>query len=51
MDPLLRTRPPERPILLVVDALDEALAPGRRNIVWTLRERLDDLPEAGCAWS
>jgi WD40 repeat protein len=43
-DPL-RSLPSDRPVLIVVDALDEALDPGPgRTIGRLLQERLDDLP-------
>src|SRR5262249_41790005 len=33
-----------RPVVLLIDALDEAVSQGERNIARLLRERLDDLP-------
>lgn len=43
-EPLHAERPP-RPLLLLVDALDEAFSQGPRNIARVLCERLDDLPQ------
>ncbi len=42
-DPL-KGENPEKPVLLLVDALDEAFQAGGRNIVKVLHERLADLP-------
>src|SRR5262249_1758537 len=42
-DPL-RTLPPARPVLLLVDALDEALPHGAGTIARLLADRADDLP-------
>ena len=41
--PLQRESPPH-PVLLLVDALDESLRAGERNIAAMLRDRMDDLP-------
>ena len=43
-DPLRETKHPE-PLLIVVDALDEALGVGSHNIADLLCERVQDLPE------
>jgi WD40 repeat protein len=40
----LQRESPSHPVLLLVDALDESLRGGERNIAAMLRDRMDDLP-------